>query len=137
MNNICGRRTTIKCPYRLDTEYFVKEEWRARGGKEYEYQKDRQSVVYYESASTGDQIGGEWRSPLVMKEWASRFILKVRDIMAIRLYKFNELNAKAHGYQSVQDFREAWDSKYKGKGAEFGNDPYVWTIVFTKRTIEK
>jgi len=130
ITNAMGHDVIIQCPYKVFTKYFVKETWRVRGGKEYEYQKHQPSVVYEETETPQDRFQQEWNTALSMKFWASRFQLEIQAIYAIRLHNITSGQAKEHGCYGLQEFRDEWDCRYKGKGAEWKNNPFVWMNTF-------
>lgn len=108
---------------------WVKETWRVRGGKEYEYQKHQPSVVY--RADVGEFDIEEWRPSIFMPRWASRITLEIEHDRVERLHDITEDDAQAEGCDPFRvAYKILWNS-INGHGSWHLN-PWVWVIEFKR-----
>jgi hypothetical protein len=70
------------------------------------------------------------RPPVNMPRWASRLTLRVTGVRCERLTEITGEDAKAEGFASTAEFREAWDSLYKKRGLGWDANPWVWAVGF-------
>jgi len=90
-------KITNECPHPVGSRVWVKETWRVRGGREYEYQKHQPSVVYRADADVIDDVSYEWRPSIFMPRWASRITLEITNVRIERLNKISEEDAVKEG----------------------------------------
>lgn len=145
---------TKACPYgQPGDRLWVRESWRVRGGREFEYQQDRSQVMYrathYED---GFPLGWEsykWRPSIHMPRWASRILLEITAVRVERLADISKDDAMAEGIVLQPDggfgladsthynfsdptdsYCSLWES-INGDGAWFAN-PWVWVVEFQR-----
>lgn len=122
------------CPYgQPGGQIWVRETWRVFGGREYEYQHERSSVIYRaDSEMRGPDYGvcAEWRPSIFMPRWASRITLEITAVRVERLQDISEEDAKAEGFTHREHFIRLWDSI--NSVTTFDTDPWVWVIEFRR-----
>lgn len=148
-----------RCPYGVPGDrLWVREAWRVFGGREYEYQQGRETVIYREGAELVDSVQGPWRPSIHMPRWASRITLEIVAVRVERLQEITEADAIAEGVESddyldrqehfdsvappgssgrphpVTEFARLWDS-INAKRAPWESNPWAWVIEF--RVIER
>ena len=135
---------TAHCPYGMPGYLlWVREAWRVRGGREYEYQNDTHSVMYRATHhEDGFPLGWEsykWRPSIHMPRWASRIQLEVTGVRVERLNDISISDAIAEGYDgsvadsvdpSVKWYAQLWDA-INGAGSWAAN-PWVWVVDFKR-----
>lgn len=88
-----------KCPYGLVSHsLWVRETWRCFGGREYEYQQEKSSIIYRCDVNPSDDVA-EWRPSIFMPRWASRINLLIKSIRVERLNDISEAGAQAEGVE--------------------------------------
>lgn len=137
------------CPYGTKGDrLWVRETWRVRGGREYEYQRHQPSVVYRVTADVADQVCGEWRPSIFMPRWASRLTLEITGIRVQRVKDIRHEDAVAEGCYRIEPcaaypngnawgragFAALWDSINKPRGFGWDVNPWVWVVEFRKVT---
>lgn len=91
--------STIRCPYGAPGHaLWVRETWRYVGGREYEYQRDRDAVIYRADPPAPE---GTWRPAIFMPRWASRITLEIVSVRVERLHKITEEDARAEGIDTL------------------------------------
>lgn len=139
----------LTCPYgKPGDRLWVKETWRVRGGREYEYQQHQGSVVYRASTDVLDDTCSEWRPSIFMPRCASRIDLEVTAIRVERLQWISHADAMREGVRPddcevlsvkgkggqgmspdyVSGYRKLWES-INGAGS-WDDNPLVWVIEF-------
>ncbi len=136
---------------------WVRETWRTHGGREYEYQKDRNAVIYAADSFAPERRpnGERWRPSIFMPRWASRYTLEIEDVRVERLHDITEEEAMLEG---VRPFLETYDKfspdqkidgdrvdekpyrtafvclwdEINGDRALFSSNPWVWVIAFRR-----
>ncbi len=139
----------VVCPYGVPGDrLWVREAWRVFGGREYEYQQDRETVIYREGAELVDSVQGPWRPSIHMPRWASRITLEIVSVRVERVREINEADAWAEGVQiaardfplvggetaplgvGIRAYRSLWKSIH---GADsWAANPWVWVIEFRR-----
>lgn len=125
---------------------WVRETWRCRGGREYEYQKHQPSILYRCDAEVVDYCTAVWRPSIFMPRWASRITLEIESVRVERLHDITEEDAKAEGVSESMScgyldngtsscsprckFKNLWQS-INGKGS-WDLNPWVWMIQFKR-----
>lgn len=144
----------FSCPYggRGD-RLWVRETWRVRGGREYEYQQARADVMY---RATHQEDGFpltwesyDWRPSIFMPRWASRILLEVTEVRVERLQDINRRDALAEGivrlrdggyglpdgeHYHLSDPRQSYFSLWRainGPGSVEAN-PWLWAVSFRR-----
>lgn len=132
----------IKAPHGpIGRALWVKETWRVHGGEEYEYQKERSSVIY--DADT-NRRGGVWRNPMFMPRWASRLNLQVTGVRAERVQAISDADIAAEGVTAqavraldaevpedatpIDLWRIGWSALHGF--ASWKSNPWVWAYDF-------
>lgn len=147
MLNQSGRN----CPYgQRGDRLWLREAWRVRGGREYEYGKDRSQVMYRAThQEDGFPLTWEsytWKPSIFMPRWASRITLEVTGVRVERLQEISEADAQAEGcalecmtptgddsgsaIYGPGGYLALWES-INGPGSWEAN-PWVWVIEFRK-----
>lgn len=88
----------IHCPYGYpDDRLWCRETWRCFGGREYEYQRERDAIIYRATdwGEAGD--GDGWRPSIFMPRWASRITLEVTGVRVERVQDISKEDAIAEG----------------------------------------
>jgi hypothetical protein len=89
---------------------------------------------------------GKWRSPIYMPRWASRITLEIVGVRVERVQDINDMDALAEGVQqvgsidktglttgeTVNAFRNHWDSINAKRGYGWDANPWVWVVEFRK-----
>ncbi len=97
----------IKCPYgQPGDQLWVREVWRCFGGREYEYQQEKGSIIYRCDVNPSDDVA-EWRPSIFMPRWASRINLLIKSIRVERLNDISEADAKAEGVEPFFSIHES------------------------------
>lgn len=136
----------MPCPHgQPGDRLWVRETWRVCGGREYEYQQDRTSVMYrathQESGFPLTWESYKWRPSIFMPRWASRITLEIAGVRVERLQEISEADAIAEGIPSGDvsppdmarfAYRQLWES-INGHGSWDAN-PWVWVIEFKRVT---
>lgn len=142
-----GWRPFCKVPYGCPGDLlWVRETWRCRGGREYEYQKHQPSILYRCDAEVVDYCTAVWRPSIFMPRWASRITLEIESVRVERLHDITEEDAKAEGVSESMScgyldngtsscsprckFKNLWQS-INGKGS-WDLNPWVWMIQFKR-----
>jgi hypothetical protein len=141
----------VKCPYgEPGDRLWVRETWRCFGGREYEYQREQDAIIYRATdfGQAGD--GDGWRPSIFMPRWASRISLDVTSVRVERLHAITEVDARAEGvtFGEMQDAiingehgracffnaRDAFAYLWAGiNGAEsWKANPFVWVVEFRR-----
>jgi hypothetical protein len=129
---LADERNPIRCPYGVPGDrLWVREAWRVFGGREYEYQQDREAVIYREGAELVDSVQGPWRSPIHMPRWASRLTLEIVSVRVERVQEISREDEIAEGTPDGMFFDCLWDS-INAKRAPWSSNPWVWVIEFRK-----
>lgn len=124
------------CPYGQPGDHlWVREtwlEWTEGGCKE--------TCMYKADDDPRAQNFGPWKSSLFMPRWASRITLEITKVRVERLQDISEEDAKAEGVvcqevkNSVEAFKELWDSLRAKKGNGWETNPWIWVIEFERVT---
>lgn len=131
-----------RCPYGQPGDHlWVRETWRVRGGREFEYQQDRAQAMYRATHhEDGFPLGWEsykWRPSIFMPRWASRITLEVTDVRVERLQDISRGDAMdegcpfrnmAKGDDPRKWYADLWHH-INGAGSWEAN-PWVWAINF-------
>jgi hypothetical protein len=84
----------------------------------------------------GTLYEGPWKSPLHMPEWASRLKIVLTDVRVERLQDISEDDAIAEGCNfgcdSVDWYRETWDSINAKRGYPWESNCWVWVLSFKR-----
>ena len=141
-----------KCPYGHPGDLlWVREAW----ATEYLYDDikpskltPRDSDIYYKADgidSATDVMVHRWRPSIFMPRWASRITLEITDVSVERVqdidiedafhegYPLSWANAIADGIdaaQSIEWFRDLWDSINAKRGYGWAINPWVWIVSF-------
>ena len=128
-------------PMHVGDRLWVKETWRCRGGREYEYQKHQPSIMYCAEAEPVEAICNEWRPSIHMPRWASRIDLEITRVWVERVQDITEEDVWKEGWQSlawIQDkngglckfahWGEYWNSIY----GTWDANPWVWVYEFRR-----
>ncbi len=121
---------------------WAREAWRVRGGREYEYQKEPDQVMY---RATHEEDGFpltwdsyKWRPSIHMPRWACRLVLDVVSVRIERLQDIRDADAMAEGVSfdpllqtsPREAFMHLWMSI---NGPEsWAANPWVWVIEFRR-----
>jgi hypothetical protein len=125
---------------------WVRETWRCRGGREYEYQKHQPSIMYHADADLVEAACNEWRPSIHMPRWASRIDLEITAVRVERVQDITDNDAESEGVdlrrlcgcqdgcatcddRSPRDvFWDLWQSIY----ANWDANPWVWVYEFRR-----
>lgn len=150
----------LKCPYGgAGDQLWVRETWRCRGGREYEYQREQKAIVYRATAELIDAVTDHhWRPSIFMPRWASRLTLEVVKIRAERLLQISEADARAEGCPFTWDgktydppppsvdrwqgygrasFFLLWDKLNAQRGFGVEANPWVWVVEFKRLEVDR
>lgn len=135
---------------------WVRETWRCRGGREYEYQRHQPSVMYRADAAPESYVCDDWRPSIHMPRWASRITLEIESVRVERVQEISEEDAKSEGtpddalvhYYCEEGndddpignhrcnwrygFSRLWDSINLKRGFGWEVNPWVWVITFRR-----
>lgn len=91
----------------------------------------------------GNPDAPKWRSPIHMPRWASRLLLQIEIINALRLHDLKNGDIANEGIVSHealshsqwekflhQEFATYWDSINKKRGFSYESSPWVWSVRF-------
>jgi hypothetical protein len=129
------------CPYGASGDrLLVRETWRCRGGREYEYQHHQPSIVYKADAEAVDFLQAEWRPSIYMPRWASRITLEIVSVKVERVAEISPRDAISEGFPVVSNglesqiewFRSLWDSINSKRGFGWDKNPWVWVVEFKR-----
>lgn len=134
------------CPYgQPGDRLYVRETWRCRGGKEYEYQQHQPSIMYHVDATPESVICDDWRPSIHMPKWASRILLEIESVRVERVQSISDFNAFQEGAKSlpsnitgpycqshVEGFRQLWNSINEPRSLGWDFNPWVWAITFRR-----
>lgn len=117
-----GIMANTRCPYGVPGDrLWVRETWQEHNGQ-----------VCYKAGTPPFThncckfFGHLWRSPLYMPRIISRITLEIESVMVERLCDISQADAKAEGYQSVDEFLGApW-------ATSVGPNQWVWVLSFKK-----
>lgn len=139
-----------KCPHgQPGDRLWVRETWRCRGGREYEYQQHQASIVYRADVEPVESSCNEWRPSIHMPRWASRITLEIVRVRVERVGDITEEDAKSEGIKIGEDRSHSFAEHglpYHPHADAFGNlwqsthgtwnaNPWVWVVEF--RRIDK
>ena len=136
---------------RGEQRLWVRETWRCFGGREYEYQRDRNAIIYRADPGATE---GTWRPAIYMFRWASRITLEIVSVRVERLHAITEEDARAEGIDTldgelddsaicraakvlgccIEDRRASYGALWaeiNGEASLIAN-PWVWTISFKR-----
>lgn len=139
---------------------WVRETWRCRGGREYEYQQHQPSIMY--RADTWEYEQEQWRPSIFMPRWASRITLEIESVRVERLNAISAEDAIAEGIRiekgsglidgedcymmttnsgymrgplgAIHAYMDLWQS-INGKGS-WDLNPWVWVIQFKRLEVK-
>lgn len=126
------------CPYgQPGDRLWVRENWKASSahdglapcaippGDTVEYGSDAERV-----------LTGRLRPSIHMPRWASRITLEiVSQVRVERLQDISEVDARAEGFASREEFFALWDSiNGKRTGCAVADNPWVWVVEFKRVT---
>jgi len=125
-------------PYKPDDRFWIQETWRMAwasnnglNGPGVRYEADGVVLGRTESQCNGVE-DEEWRLSGVMPYWASRIWIEVEVVFMERLQRMSERIARVHGYESVEEFRVVWDSKYEESGFGWLSNCWIWVVEFKR-----
>lgn len=146
-----------RCPHgQPGDKLWVRETWRCRGGREYEYQRHQPSVMYRADAAPESYVCDDWRPSIHMPRWASRITLEIESVRVERVQEISEEDAKSEGtpddalvhYYCEEGndddpignhrcnwrygFSRLWDSINLKRGFGWEANPLVWVITFRR-----
>jgi hypothetical protein len=132
-DRVADMHPRIRCPYGYPGDaLWVRETWRCFGGREYEYHRDPESIVYRADRGAAE---GTWRPAIFMWRWASRITLEITSVRVERLHAVTEADAWAEGIEEVDgDLDEAAicrAAKVLGCGVEDSRASYgaLWAEI--------
>lgn len=144
------------CPYgRPSDRLWVREAWRCHGGREYEYQRNRNAVIYRadDDGSTRYDRTHDWRNALFMPRWASRLLLEVVSVRVERVQEITPHDVIDEGFDDPSWWREfrnsdgreliredsaliafedTWNDLNAKRGYGWASNPWVWVIEFRR-----
>lgn len=115
---------------------WVRETWRCRGGREYEYQKHQPSIMYHADAEPVEAICNEWRPSIHMPRWASRIDLEITRVWVELVQDITEEDAKADGveygiwHQKPGVFHEPTDEVDVKNGSYKAGFGFLWQSIY-------
>ena len=128
----------VTCPYgKPGDQLWVRETWRCRGGREYEYQQNQASICYRADAEPLEYVCKQWRPSIHMPRWASRITLEIVSVRVERLNAIDAYDAESEGCGCgvndetggpVARYKNLWES-INGPGS-WNLNPWVWVIEF-------
>jgi hypothetical protein len=135
----------IKCPYgKPGDQLWVREthwiDWYPDGVID---AQGRRGAVHYKAKHPypfiAESIEG-WRSSIFMPRWASRLLLRIRDVGTERVQDIAVENAVAEGWPErdvdipfdspLGWFQQLWDNINETRGYGWSANPWVWVIEF-------
>lgn len=122
------RTKPIHCPYGAPGDrLWVRETFLTRlDGKRVIYRADLDPV---DAAGIGGLYGG-WKPSLHMPRWASRLTIEITDVRVERLASMSEADAKAEGFESIEEFRTLWNQINPKQ--QWQLNPWTWCLRFRK-----
>jgi len=129
-----------KCPYgQVGDRLWVRETWRTyRIYDNRKLSEIRQTAkVWYKTTSLGDRTvdfdqqkdgADEWRPSIFMPRWASRIERTIALLRIERLLDISEADARAEGFNSIEEFLAYWDILNKKRGYGTNKNPWNWVI---------
>lgn len=142
----CEKACGLGCKpqYKVGDVCYVKETWRCRGGREYEYQQHQPSIVYRAGVDAVEDVSEEWRPSIFMPRWAARIWLEVIEVRCERLQNISEADADAEGvtpikrhlgmgfynHSSIDAYACLWNTINKKPGTRWEDNPWVFAYTF-------
>jgi hypothetical protein len=132
---------TRYCPYGKPGDVlYVKETWQA--WSEYDHLQPSEmpqhpnAILHIADRLEERPWDAKMRSPLHMPEWASRLKIVLTDVRVQRLQDITEDDAIAEGCNfgcdSVDWYRETWDSINAKRGYPWESNCWVWVLSFER-----
>lgn len=78
----------------------------------------------------------KWKPSLFMPAEAARIFLKIKDVRYERLNMITEEDAKAEGVESIEDYKQLWNTLHEKKGTTFEDNPAIFVYDFSIHEIK-
>jgi hypothetical protein len=144
-------RLMVKCcPYgKVGDRLWVKETWAESYNSVPGFYYRADLPIDPDEAFTADYSFGlmKWKSPRFMAKVASRILLEIKFIRAVRVQEISEADAKAEGTAIPSNthpiqmhtehrfqFHLRWDEINRKRGFPFADNPWVYAIDFMRIT---
>lgn len=121
----------IKCSYSIGDRLWVRETWKQATIQPpfcKETTQLRYKADYLDSPDTAYWV--KWRPSIHMFRKDSRINLDITNLRAELLLGISEADARAEGFNSIEEFLIYWDIKNKKRGYGRDANPWVWPIEF-------
>jgi len=127
------------CPYgQVGDRLWVKETFAMRrdGVDQILYKSDYEEIVRILELHEFAKWRGlpfpdiKWKPSIHMFRKDSRINLDITNIRAELLLDISEADARAEGFNSIEEFLAYWDIKFKKQGYGRDKNPWLWPIEF-------
>jgi hypothetical protein len=79
-----------------------------------------------------ERFSSSWKPSIFMPRKFSRITLEITNQRIERLNALKDEDAKAEGFNSVEEFMELWDKLNAKRGYGWDVNPWVWVISFKR-----
>ena len=119
------------CPYgQVGDRLWVRETWAII--KENDnvciYDMSQNSGLFFKADNPTSPKVGKWRPSIFMPRWASRIDKIIALLRVERLLDISEADAKAEGFNSIDEFLTYWNILNKKRGYGTDINPWNWVI---------
>ena len=111
---------------------WVRETWSVFDDYDIE-SRNLQGLFYRADDEKKYETDGTWKPSIFMPRWASRITLEITDVRVDKLVTINHVDATKEGFDSLEDFKSAWNKLHQRKeGFLWQSNPWVWILEFRK-----